>query len=48
MQIVLMKEHNWRDMKKSHPGVKEFLLDFDPPEPLSPYQALYAETHLQV
>lgn len=32
MQIVLMREHDWTEMKKT--GVKGFLLEFDPPEPL--------------
>lgn len=41
VQIVLMREHNWREMKKSHPRVKGFLLEFDPPDPLSLRQALY-------
>ncbi|XP_029975791.1 uncharacterized protein LOC115408984 [Salarias fasciatus] len=41
LQTCVIWEHEWLEMKKSDPRVGEFLKEFDPPEPLSPRQALY-------
>ncbi|KAF7644712.1 hypothetical protein LDENG_00217160 [Lucifuga dentata] len=39
--MVVMREHEWTVMTKSHAGVKTFLEGFQPPEPLSPRDALF-------
>ncbi|XP_072218719.1 uncharacterized protein [Leuresthes tenuis] len=41
LRLHIMWEHEWTEMKKSHPEVIEFLKSFNAPEPLSPRQALY-------
>ncbi|XP_044041082.1 uncharacterized protein LOC122870739 [Siniperca chuatsi] len=38
---LIMREHTWRMMKKSHQGLKEFLKQYNAPQPLSPHKALY-------
>lgn len=40
-KVIVMRERTWVEMKKSHPGLKEFLQGYNPPQPLSPRVALY-------
>lgn len=41
LRTVVMREHTWREMTATQQGVKNFLLQFRPPDPLSPRQALF-------
>ena len=41
VHTYVMREHEWVEMKKSHPRVVKFLKTSDFPEPLSPRQALF-------
>ncbi|XP_053090991.1 uncharacterized protein LOC117597613 isoform X1 [Pangasianodon hypophthalmus] len=41
VRVMVVREHEWLEMKKSCDRVKEFLRTFNPPEPLVPRAALY-------
>lgn len=41
VRVVIMREHEWDELKKSCDEVKQFLSVLNPPEPLSPRSALY-------
>ena len=41
VRTIIMRDHEWDEMKKSCEEVKQFLRNFKFPEPLSPRNALY-------
>ncbi|KAF0021975.1 hypothetical protein F2P81_025772 [Scophthalmus maximus] len=41
LRVFVMREHECLQMKKSNPAVQDFLKRYNPPQPLSPRDALY-------
>ncbi|XP_049421984.1 uncharacterized protein LOC125882246 [Epinephelus fuscoguttatus] len=41
LKVNVMREHNWLELKKSHPPLRDFLKRAKTPRPLSPRDALY-------
>ena len=41
VKVIVMREHNWVKMKKTHPGLRAFLSEYDAPQSLIPQEALF-------
>ncbi|XP_053718831.1 uncharacterized protein LOC128757511 isoform X1 [Synchiropus splendidus] len=41
VRLITIWEHEWRSLQQSCDDLRDFLLDFDTPEPLNPRNALY-------